>query len=530
MTKGSPLEMLDGGVAWRCPAVWDDLSAPRQLARIAFDPAAPPRFLVSRNAALDRITVAWRNQDGSAASLSRTFNQLEPTYLDRRFLVRLPDLPAGTDSVVVAVDHPTNALPLDYLELTQEEPGTGLADRDALLIAALLVGMLAMPIFFDLVFFRILREPFILWHIAFVVGMAIQLVMSAGLFLPFVDIGLYFVRAITAAGFGLMVVGSLMFLSTFVERGLLSARQQWWLRAAAAWMAAVCALHAAGITALGTLSSQLLYLSGIPIAMLFGWAIWSAVRAGSRMILYVIVGFAPLLLVIAIRVASYLLPGMATHEANGLFQMGMVVEVGATALGVATRFLALRNERDRAQSEVRDLEDIAERDPLTGLLNRRAVEPRFAELRRTGYETFALLDLDHFKMVNDEHGHAVGDAVLVATAEILAAEPETVAMRFGGEEFLLLMRGDDAEQRADRLRASIPLRVASRVEGLSRPVTASMGLVVAPHAAVPRAKFNDLYVMADRLLYEAKSAGRNRTLRERIRAFRRPRRDRRRAA
>ncbi|MFN6934082.1 MAG: GGDEF domain-containing protein, partial [Tsuneonella sp.] len=146
------------------------------------------------------------------------------------------------------------------------------------------------------------------------------------------------------------------------------------------------------------------------------------------------------------------------------------------------------------------------------------------------YETFALLDLDHFKMVNDEHGHAVGDAVLVATAEILADEPETVAMRFGGEEFLLMMRGDDAEQRADRLRASIPMRVASRVEGLSRPVTASMGLVVAPLSALPRAKFNDLYVMADRLLYEAKSAGRNRTLRERIRAFRRPRRDRRRAA
>ncbi|MGN3974926.1 sensor domain-containing diguanylate cyclase [Tsuneonella sp. SYSU-LHT278] len=515
---------------WRCPGRWDHVSHSRQLVLLKFDPSRPPRFVVSRAVAFDSISVAWQTPGGANGSLVRPFDRLKPTFLDRRFVLPLPELPPGTDRIVVGIDGATNALPLEYMTLARQKPGTTTSERDALLIAAFLLGLLAMPLCFDVVFYRVLREPFILWHMAFVAGMALQIYMTAGLYLPSFDLGLRAVRAITVGGFGLMVAGALMFFVAFVEKGTLGRREVAALRIGAVWMAAVCAFHAAGFTAFGTLSSQLLYVSGIPVAMIFAWSAWTAHKAGSRMVRFIAIGFAPLLAIVILRMVTFLLPSVPTLEANGLFQAGMVIEIGATALGVAARFLALRDERDRAQSEARDLEDLVERDPLTGLLNRRAVEPRFADLRQTGYETFALIDLDNFKSVNDRHGHAVGDAVLVATAEVLASEPDCVAVRLGGEEFLLLLHGPDADQRAERVRRAIPRRVAREIEGLAAPVTASMGVVVAPHAALPRVRFGDLYVMADKLLYEAKEAGRNRTFSEKVRAFRKPRGERRRAA
>lgn len=92
-------------------------------------------------------------------------------------------------------------------------------------------------------------------------------------------------------------------------------------------------------------------------------------------------------------------------------------------------------------------------------------------------------------------------------------------MRMGGEEFMLLVRGSDAALRAEKLRQAITLRVSREVEGLDRIVTASMGLLEAPQSALPSADFDTIYTRIDKLLYEAKADGRNRTASERIKAF-----------
>jgi diguanylate cyclase (GGDEF)-like protein len=140
----------------------------------------------------------------------------------------------------------------------------------------------------------------------------------------------------------------------------------------------------------------------------------------------------------------------------------------------------------------------------------------------------AVIDLDHFKAINDTHGHATGDAVLCEVAAALAPDDNTLAVRYGGEEFILLLRGRDAAGRAERRRAAIPARVANAIPGLAQIVTASMGLVEqAPQVARTR-DFAALFAHCDRLLYEAKHNGRNRTMSERLQAFaerrRRPRR------
>ncbi|MEP7155527.1 MAG: diguanylate cyclase [Betaproteobacteria bacterium] len=173
-----------------------------------------------------------------------------------------------------------------------------------------------------------------------------------------------------------------------------------------------------------------------------------------------------------------------------------------------TAQLALLNEELRQQ---------ARRDALTGLDNRLAVNERlheeFVRMKRSG-RTYAvlLLDIDHFKKVNDTHGHAVGDETLQQVAQILKAslrESDFVA-RYGGEEFLALLPEtdlDNARQVAEKIRA--------RIEGANLPivkqVTISIGLAMSDAGQEDE---DDAVRQADDRLYRAKGAGRNRVVAE----------------
>jgi diguanylate cyclase (GGDEF)-like protein len=151
-------------------------------------------------------------------------------------------------------------------------------------------------------------------------------------------------------------------------------------------------------------------------------------------------------------------------------------------------------------------------DGLTGMLNRRSLGARVRELseqaRLTGEPVGVVVcDIDHFKTVNDEHGHTVGDAVLVDVAYTLRKELRAfdLAYRLGGEEFLVLLPGADLEQSiavAERLRSAVE-RIPSG--GLS--VTLSFGAVSSGGGAFDYAQ---LFAAADAALYDAKRSGRNR--------------------
>lgn len=164
---------------------------------------------------------------------------------------------------------------------------------------------------------------------------------------------------------------------------------------------------------------------------------------------------------------------------------------------------------------VRRLSEQARLDPLTGLPNRRAFEELFAgewgRLRRGG-PGFAVLalDLDHFKRINDAHGHLVGDAVLAQTAQRLrqaARQIDTVA-RTGGEEFIVLVPQADQQgafSAAERLRLAVRSEAFTTVRG-DLSVTLSIGVAIA------RADEGDprtVLQRADRALYDAKTAGRD---------------------
>jgi diguanylate cyclase (GGDEF)-like protein len=151
-------------------------------------------------------------------------------------------------------------------------------------------------------------------------------------------------------------------------------------------------------------------------------------------------------------------------------------------------------------------------DGLTGMLNRRSLAARAAELDEqaalTGQSIGVIVaDLDHFKAVNDEHGHQRGDAVLVDVAYTLRKELRAfdLAYRLGGEEFLVMLPGAtlaDAEMLAERLRAAVESTPAGGLH-----VTMSFGVASARGADARNA---ELLAQADAALYAAKHAGRNR--------------------
>jgi diguanylate cyclase (GGDEF)-like protein len=180
------------------------------------------------------------------------------------------------------------------------------------------------------------------------------------------------------------------------------------------------------------------------------------------------------------------------------------------ALGMAFLVLAMTKERDELRYRT-----AARTDPLTGIANRRAFMDGAARLieRRshTGAPVAVLLfDLDHFKQINDAHGHFVGDQVLqsFATIALEGLRPGDLLGRLGGEEFAALLPDvspQGAFAVAERVRAAVAVRCAG-IAG--RPVAATVSVGVA--AAELPLSLGPLLEAADAALYRAKASGRNR--------------------
>lgn len=181
---------------------------------------------------------------------------------------------------------------------------------------------------------------------------------------------------------------------------------------------------------------------------------------------------------------------------------------------VAARVSALHQRL--AQREAA-LWQLASTDDLTGLPNRRVAEDRLREYvglarREAKPLTLAMLDLDHFKRVNDTYGHATGDGVLKAVAQLLreAMREHDVVARWGGEEFLLGLYGAPAAgcmQRVSALLARVRQHAFTAPGGQSIPVTLSAGVAAYPANGTD---LDGLVAAADHALYQAKAAGRDR--------------------
>lgn len=166
--------------------------------------------------------------------------------------------------------------------------------------------------------------------------------------------------------------------------------------------------------------------------------------------------------------------------------------------------------------EVQNLEIQALTDPLTGVANRRYFHKRLEEeIRRTRRYKHSLgvimLDIDHFKKVNDQYGHATGDAVLQGLAGLLrqSVRDTEIVARYGGEEFALLMpltNTDEAYAAAERIRKAVFAHAFTNLQGKVIPITVSVGVASFPSDC---RSVSELIEVADKALYAAKNGGRN---------------------
>jgi diguanylate cyclase (GGDEF)-like protein len=173
----------------------------------------------------------------------------------------------------------------------------------------------------------------------------------------------------------------------------------------------------------------------------------------------------------------------------------------AASTGVALANLALAREVERRRSAEEDLRELSERDPLTGLLNRRAWDMALAASVRRRREPLyvAMIDLDHFKAYNDRYGHPAGDALLrrAAVAWRGALRTADVLARYGGEEFAILLAGCETDE---------ALEIVERVRlATTGDQTASIGLA----RWDGRESAGGLMARADAALYVAKRSGRD---------------------
>jgi len=190
-----------------------------------------------------------------------------------------------------------------------------------------------------------------------------------------------------------------------------------------------------------------------------------------------------------------------------VFKPVVAEELRARVSNLLTTQILMR--RLEAQSQA--MKDMAMRDQLTGLHNRHHLQAElplnFAEADKQGAQpSLIIIDIDHFKQVNDTRGHDVGDIVLVEVANALSesATQKDILARLGGEEFVLLVQEDTFDAalvRAEAIRTTIEARNPSGI-----PLTVSLGVA----KRKPGETYKSLFRRADEAVYRAKSSGRNR--------------------
>ena len=264
-------------------------------------------------------------------------------------------------------------------------------------------------------------------------------------------------------------------------------------------------LPIAGLVFVASMVINPLLILGGPMILAASVLAW---WRGSRYAGFFLLGWTPLLAITVLGSAQIfgILPTWTWLGDSSL--VAGALEALVLSLGLADRALALRRDRDIAQA-------LADSDALTNVFNRRGLDRRVAHLvegahRQRRCLTLLFLDLDRFKALNDRHGHAAGDAALVAVARLMRSGMgvQDVLGRYGGEEFLAALPGCDLDSalaiagriREDLRALRIPLGSADDV------LTASVGVAQLLRGDDAQA----LIERADRAMYLAKSAGGNR--------------------
>lgn len=427
-----------------------------------------------------------------------------------RFSVPIPRVDAALVSIDAVIERPrTYATARDVRLIAAGEAAE--QHYAASLVYALICGLLIAPLVFDLFFLRMLRSRFILWHAGMTLGLLGFVYFNSGLvFAFFPDLPLEVRYQFNTLSLTLAIACAVMFALDIVEDGFIAARLRKLLLGLVAFMLGVRFAMMLDLEVWRMNSHNLYLFSILPVSAALIAAIVCAFKRGSRVAIYLVAAFLPILIAALIRLLIELSAVSAAFPIDDLLFLTMVLLVLATSAAVGDRFMVLRVERDRARINALKMQRMAHSDALTGVANRRAFD---AIERIERGQALIMADIDHFKAINDTQGHAVGDAVLADTASRLkrafSSDRTAQIYRLGGEEFAVVFECCDSQvlrDKAEAARREVE-RVLRRREDDLPSVTISIG------GALGRGRpLVSVYKDADSALYRAKQAGRNRVV------------------
>ena len=379
-----------------------------------------------------------------------------------------------------------------------------------ILLYMLICGTLLVPIIYDLLFYRVLRARFMIWHLGMTVGTLLYVLFNSGLIMVIVpDIPAMLRFGGLFAAMSLTILGMVQFALQVLETGLISDR----LRRALVWSAItnliVGCLIVFDIGLLRMRIVEVYYLSVLPVIAALIAMLCTALMQKSRAAAFLAAAYAGLIVAGAAQVFAGLGLFALSEAIDEAIYVALVILVVGTSAGVGDRFLIIKGERDRARLTAKRLGAMANSDGLTGLLNRRA----FDQNRRlaTG-RALLLTDIDRFKTINDTFGHQRGDAVLCHAARVIeqavAQHGDGQVFRLGGEEFAVLFRADSVEamqELAEAVRKAVEASGDAASAYDMPDITVSIGGVMG-EGQLMHVAFSD----ADDALYRAKEGGRNR--------------------
>jgi len=362
------------------------------------------------------------------------------------------------------------------------------------------IGFLMLSVAYNTAFFAILRERFLIWQTA-----RVLILIALAITISSLPLGSW----LAADGMPRLIVinvlfdGTIAFLGLFLrsllEPGMIDRRLDRLLALQPLLLAATTPAMVINHCPPLYMALREAVLAGILILLSVSLA--QAIRRGSRAARFQAAAWLCILAVSLTSLYDDIVLGRPFALLLYALFGSVALEMLLTSIGIGDRFMRLKRQHDDVRAQAIMLERVAYTDPMTGLENRRSLERQFAAHRPNAV---AIVDIDHFKRINDRHGHDRGDDVIIAVAAALCSD-EAFTVRLGGEEFALLLYGPSPLEKVDALLRELPDHVAQCVEGLDLPVTASAGIAnVTPDMTVSAA-----LKVADIRLYAAKAAGRN---------------------
>ena len=465
--------------------------------------------LVFKPTSVNAMIVREEYAGGDVVERRYAASELQDDWLPGgRGELRLQGEAANLVGLAIAVDGFASGPTLETLELASSAAVTVHRDR-LFLLYGFFLALILLPLLYDLVFIAVLRERFIIWHAAAVVPAALYLVSSGGLLMIVApEISLLSQWRLSIAAFVLAAVFTVAFSVSFLGARSISEPMKRAYYVFTGLLVVVGTTLVAANDTYRPFATIAYFASYIPLIFLLTLALIKGLRNDVRAAKFMSVAWLGTFVtgIWSILDAFGLIGGVSDDIDRMPYGMAWLTVI--SAVGVADRFMLLRRDRDQHERARDEFARLADTDLLTGLANRRRLE---AEWDDREFDAILVVDLDHFKRINDEFGHEMGDSVIRAAAIALSGtnEEKLRVYRWGGEEFVVGIHARNPEEAAllsQAARQAVEVRIAARLPELASPVTASGGLARAGEGR----SFEESFRAADRALLQAKRAGRNR--------------------